>query len=558
MQQPPSEDLLTHRAGLDDHGDTEATATPISGSEGVITGTFEVEEDVDVFALSTLPDHYYSFSCLRVGWTDCPGFVQGVSGQWFWRSNGAPIFFFKATGTGPIPIVMYAAGSAGTYTLEVQDLGLDDHGDSAASATPSTPSSTPIQGAIESPIDRDVFSFTAQAGHVYQFLCDAVPSQAAWYLEFRDPAGTLLDKAWLGMDVTSVTAAEISSPGTYTITVSPEVDALRSGTYSCRLEDIGSDDHGDTIAAATPVTPASPALNVAGRMDTRQDVDVFSFSAQAGHTYRATLKPGTFAGPTRLQLKNASGTVLDSQQTVFLQRTATVNETWFLEVQTDITSTTLGTYSLDFVDFGVDDHGNTIALATPITPGSITSGFHQNSSDLDFFTFSATADTLYRVACITCTVEIRTATGTVSRFATGSNPTWYNFEAPATGPLYIRTSSSGGTYTVELQETGHDDFGDTTATAEPLTLGVSKTGNMEIIFDKDVFSIPLTGGQAYTLSLNNGNRFIATLFAPDGTTVPRNITGNFTAPATGTYFVQVTSNVTATQFPTGFYFLQIQ
>jgi hypothetical protein len=330
--------------GPDDHGDSQATASPLSADASVISGRFELRADVDAFALASVPGHYYSLTCSSTVWPDCQASVLGVTGEWFRRSNAPAIFYFKAPAAGPVLILLTATGETGTYSLQVQDVGLDDHGDSAASATPRVPSAEPIQGVIEAPIDRDVFAFTAEAGHVYQLLCEATPERVAWHLEIQDAAGTVLDTAPVVVGGSSVVSAEITTPGTYTVAIFGTTTAPRSGSYSCRLEDVGPDDHDDTLTAATAVTlPAT----VTGRWETRRDVDVFSFSAQAGHTYRVTCKIETYADPCWLRLKSASGTELLPSQQVSLQLTATADEPWFVELQGNLLTPWLESYVLE-------------------------------------------------------------------------------------------------------------------------------------------------------------------------------------------------------------------
>jgi hypothetical protein len=57
---------------------------------------------------------------------------------------------------------------------------------------------------------------------------------------------------------------------------------------SCRLEDLGLDDHSDQLADATPLTFGVP-VSIQGHY--RRDVDILSFTATEGHVYALTSPP---------------------------------------------------------------------------------------------------------------------------------------------------------------------------------------------------------------------------------------------------------------------------
>src|SRR5205823_5297331 len=61
-----------------------------------------------------------------------------------------------------------------------------------------------------------------------------------------------------------------------------------AGPYTYTLEDLGPDDHGDTLATADAITFGTTSQ---GNLETTSDLDVFTFTATANHIYRFSVTP---------------------------------------------------------------------------------------------------------------------------------------------------------------------------------------------------------------------------------------------------------------------------
>lgn len=155
---------------LDDHGDSEATATPMVA--GVpLSGSIELPGDRDVLAFDALKDGIYRLalsnrnSCplqIRPGEPTVTAIDVSLAGMapalLDFEPSADVRMFFELTGTG-------------ACTVELSSLGFDDHGDTQAEATVlATPS---VSGRFELPDDVDVFQLTLNGGQTYSFSAAA-------------------------------------------------------------------------------------------------------------------------------------------------------------------------------------------------------------------------------------------------------------------------------------------------------------------------------------------------------------------------------------------------
>ncbi|ATB40102.1 hypothetical protein CYFUS_005550 [Cystobacter fuscus] len=386
----------------------------------------------------------------------------------------------------------------------------DDHGNTPAESSPVIIDAPPTGGAFESTEDVDVFSFQAQAGHIYAFTCNPGGGATDCRVSLSDAAGQVL--AVDNNGGTGFIVYEYPTAGTYFFRVS----SGQVGTYTYRLEDLGFDDHGDTPSEATPVTPSS--TSVGAILHATTDVDVFSFEAAAGHIYE--LACNTSAFDCDLVLLNALGTVVasDTTHTTYARVRVELNTpgTYFFRIQPG--GSTVGAYTYRLQDLGVDDHGDTLATATPITPG--TSGVpaqFEVSRDEDWFSFTATAGRLYDFTCSTasidCDVYLLDATGNVvAADTTSTTVTRVRRKFTTGGTFYYRVVASSGwnvsytSYTYRLQDLGVDDHGDTLATATPITPSASWVpAQFEVSRDEDWFSFTATAGRLYEFSCSTAS-----------------------------------------------------
>lgn len=183
--------------GPEDHGDTVETATALPAGTASVQAKMEVLSDSDVFSLAVLPRHHYRVSCTIDGRKMCDVTSAAPGGEFSsppssdrtrttFKASEATQFVRAQTSDG-IP----ALWVEGHYTLQFEDLGEDDYGDTLATATPLTGPVQAVPGRIPDTFDHDFFSFEATAGRSYQFGCDwkTNPAQEQLYADFRNAQG---------------------------------------------------------------------------------------------------------------------------------------------------------------------------------------------------------------------------------------------------------------------------------------------------------------------------------------------------------------------------------
>jgi hypothetical protein len=200
----------------------------------------------------------------------------------------------------------------------------------------------------------------------------------------------------------------------------------------------------------------------------------------------------------------------------------------------------------------VDDHGDTQATATPITPSaSFTNAALEVSGDTDWFSFTAVARQALDFSCSTtnfdCDLGLYDSSGTLLLADTASSTSAqviYRFAAAGTYFVKVHSGSTGyGSYSYRLNDRGVDDHSDTATGATVLTLGATTAGKIELIGDLDFFAVELVAGTSYTAS-TTGISTTLTVYGPDQTTVlgTGTNTRTFTSAAGGgTHYVRVQS-----------------
>jgi hypothetical protein len=222
----------------DEDGDsTQAARTLEPGIDA--PGILDVD-DVDFLALSVQPGRFYRVSCVAeqggCGLSQAPLPLP---------RPGVPILI-EAMNAETVSI--YVTGPAGTrYVVRAEDLGVDDHGDTATEATPLTAPSA-MTGIIQGLSDLDVFSFPGVDGHVYRIGCAGTAGEPGWLLRLVHPSGHDLAFIGGGTGAASELTHEAQVDGTYSVVVASP-PAGRVGSYDCGLEDLGPAATGAASAA---------------------------------------------------------------------------------------------------------------------------------------------------------------------------------------------------------------------------------------------------------------------------------------------------------------------
>jgi hypothetical protein len=500
--------------GVDDHGDTVATATSIAPSATGTPGRIEYPGDWDVFSFSAEAGHIYELTCTGSD-GDCDLDLVDAAGtllaQDIAPSSSARIL--HELGTAGTYFVKLRYGNAlsttmGNYTYQLKDLGLDDHGDTQATATLITPSATGSPGRVETVGDLDYFSFAGSMNTTYEFSCTS--SDFDCNVVLYDAFGVVLlsdTRTTFSAKVTYV----VRTAGTFYVRVYSGAATL--GSYTYQLKDLGTDDHGNTLDNATPVTPSTTFANA--RIDSSADVDVFSFTALAGHIYEVECTSSDF--DCNLVLMDSVGvTIASDTRTTFSARVRAelaAEGIYYFRIEPGTAS--FGNYSYRVRDLGVDDHGDTVATATPITPSATGSPAQvETVGDLDYFSFAGSANTTYEFSCTSsdfdCNVVLYDGSGTVLLSDTRTT-----FSAKVTyvvrtvGTFYVRVYSGAatfGAYTYQLKDLGTDDHGNTLDNATPVTPStIFANARIDSAADVDMFSFTALAGHIYEVECTSSD-----------------------------------------------------
>ncbi|MBI3183679.1 MAG: pre-peptidase C-terminal domain-containing protein [Myxococcales bacterium] len=550
--------------GPDDHGDTPAAATAIAlGSSGA--GRLEINQDVDVFSFTATSGRIYRFKAtsgplsnvISARMLNSTGAVLATSDTSFSSSTVA----YEATAGGTIYAEVKSLSSYGnstSYAYVLDDLGPDDHGDSVAAATSIAANFSATTGSIETLGDVDVFRFIAVAGNVYRFTC-TVSSYGACKPVMKNPAGVTVATSAYGGTYTSVVGHEAAVSGTHYVEVTFGSSYYgNTGTYTYRLDDLGPDDHGDSPATATSITPS--ANRSSANLEIHNDVDVFAFTAAAGRIYRFTCAGGTSSQPFALRVLNSMSVDLKAWTTAGSGYATSIvgyepatTGTYYVEISGGNYYAVAGPYTYTLEDLGPDDHGDTLATATALTPPASGQAALELGNDTDVFSFTAAAGNLYRFTCTpgtlsSCGLRLKDSFGTVLATGGGYSSIVAAFTAPASGVYYAEVSTSyfgtGGNYTYRVDDVGTDDHGDSYTSATPLMgLSAFASGTIEYAGDRDYFSISLGAGESHTV-VSSGVYIYVTVYGTSGVTQVAPVGSpplSFITTGAGTYYLQVVS-----------------
>ena len=360
-------------------------ATPITAGE-TQAHSINPAGDHDWFAVTAEAGHIYGFTATE-NVIDLYLLLFDTDGSTALRYQDYPSLRYElpAAGTYYLRVQGYSSSSTGTYTLTVTDLGLDDHGDAAASATALVVDEPPTLGGIETAGDQDWFSFTADAGHIYAFA--ASESNINLTLRLFDRDGTTM----LRYQDFAYFTVELATAGTYYLWVQA-YSSTATGGYNVSVTDLGLDDHGDVAASATAlVVDDPPAL---GGIETAGDQDWFSFTADAGHIYAFAASESNIDLTLRLFDRDGT-TMLRYQDFAYFTVELATAGTYYLWVQA-YSGTTTGGYNVSVTDLGLDDHGDAASSATAlVVDDPPTLGGIETAGDRDWFSFTADAGHIY-------------------------------------------------------------------------------------------------------------------------------------------------------------------
>ncbi len=485
--------------GLDDHSDEAAFGTPLDSDNRLVSGRFERQEDMDCFSVAQLPDRIYRARWVGTNFNPVVSVV--LPGGQVLTSSGYSTtgIVWKAPQGLPAAVRMQDGYSSSlpSYSVAVEDLGFDDHSNTLSNATPAA-YGVPVGGRLELFDDVDTFSFTGTVGRIIQVtaaLPAGTPFNQAIHLTVVDPRGTVLDEA------DNTVGVQISAAGLYKVQVERggyfTADDLVG--YTLTIVDQGVDDHAGVSTGATPITLGTPA---AGNIQYAADVDAFAFTGLANHVYQVACTLGT--GTCNVTVKDAVGQVVANSNSTTLLFLALSGQRFVVEVNSGTSySTVLGAYSLTVNDLGLEDHGSTITTATPLTVGTAMPGSLNFVNDVDAFSFTAVAGSIYAATLTPAgnvRVEVRDPSNNL--LASSSYDSVVSFRAPTNGTYFILLSnySVSAGYSLSVTNRGVDDHSNTATGATALTLGTSLGGEIQYQGDVDFFSVPVISGHHHLVT----------------------------------------------------------
>ena len=406
----------------------------------------------------------------------------------------------------------------GLFSLTTGALGPDDHGDDAARATPVSATGLSTSANWERTGDVDVLSLQATAGHAYALSC---ASTRGCRISVTTASGAVLVN-----NAASSTANALFTPSTSgAVFLQFSAFTAGSGAYAWTLTDTSIDDVGDTASTALPITIGTTR---SAALQTSSDRDVFSFSSQAGRGYRATCSSAT-RYVCAMVVRDASGSSLGStsySSSSGSPTTVSFSTNTATTVTIEVSGAATGSYALELVDLGADDHGNTAATATAGQLGVATTGTIQLSGDVDVFSFSATAGSLYVAQCASsgtylCAMTVRDGSGLTVASSSSGVSTSASFSALGAGTytVEVRAQYTGylGAYTLTVSSAGADDFGDTAATAGAITVGSTVNGITQFQYDRDVMSFTAVTGRIYVATCTTSVSYLCGFTVRDTT-----------------------------------------
>ena len=310
-----------------------------------------------------------------------------------------------------------------------------------------------------------------------------------------------------------------------------------------------NDPFGDDLDHATTITPGQV---VRGVIDRGGDIDVFKFTVEPDKIVHLSLASKSLSG-TMLFLHDSNGNVIDETYAGIwnwddhpfldgyperLLWLAQDGGEYYVSVFNRI-SRDLGRYKLSFeVSDRIDDHGDDISTATPISIEDNPDAVINWKKDIDFFRVPAVKGQGYRIQLRAGTIHRVDARlvdpdgRTIVR--TDWNIDHILWRAPETSHYFIAVSSSwNGTYTFDISLTDYrldlipespsqsnqppdqhqeipDDHTDTASGATSVSIGDENSFNFHDREDVDWFMFNAEAGKSYIVSVSGNDAAIET------------------------------------------------
>ena len=379
----------------DDHGHLIASASPLAVGEAV-PGSIDYPNDVDTFAFDAREGDKYEIDVALGTLYRADVSLYDSSGRLldsgYVREDYRRLPTWRADDEGRVFVEVSVDRREGTYTLTVSQIG-DDYGDTVETAALAAVGES-VAGSIEHPEDEDLFAFDAVAGEIYEIdvALGTLPDSG---LVLYDSGGRWLTAVGnRGDSPVSRIIWRSSRTGRLFAGVDGSVDGTGTYVLTVSASDI-VDDHGGAVATASPVALGEP---VSGSLEYRGDEDFFAFDVREGNFYQIDVVTGALRHPG-LELSDAGGR--SHGYVPLYGAPGTTRVAWRAEgtgrLFAAVYGEDTGTYTLTVSSSAVeDDHGDTIATASPVAVGGTVRGTVEREHDIDIFWFDMRAGGIYR------------------------------------------------------------------------------------------------------------------------------------------------------------------
>lgn len=339
-----------------------ATFTPLPTTGAPVEGTIEespiIGDSADrYFEFEATGEHVYrlTMACENMG--GCRVYVADARGMAFHEASSASSddpelldFSFRPVRAGRQVIAFspHNAQRVNRYSLQLQAIA-DDHGDLAETATPLSQGNVTFEGTLQARADTDVFTFSAQAGERLQVRCTLPGANpgTAFPATVSSVSGKLPAEGPAEDGVVRTTES-----GPHFIHLSQGSGTEAPLQYRCSLRSLTHDDHGDTLAEATPLGAPS---TVDGWFEARGDVDVFQVELALDAHYQVSCSPPSGTSCS-FRVANAAGGVLMERLHVTTATPATVTALSAGVHQIQVRGSGVHGYQLQFRLGGTDEH----------------------------------------------------------------------------------------------------------------------------------------------------------------------------------------------------------
>lgn len=455
---PRGRSAVVDFAVFTDYGDSIELAAATAVGDTIRGGLGRGDQDYFVFSV---PADVFRLRAFTEGDTGPEGALYDENGALiahdFDTGEGSNFLIIRelAAGTYFVSVTRGAGGyshGTGDYSLTLEEAEADDHGDSSASATSVSVGDT--VRAVLTPGDHDYFEFPVPADGftVRAFAQGETDTYGALY----DGNGTRIasdNSSGAGLNFHIVRDLD---PGTHHLSVG----GWTTGSYAVIVEEAGADDHGDSTAAATPVSIGDTVSGVL----TPGDQDYFEFPVSTDGFRLGVFTQGTTDAVGALYDGNGARLADDDDSgegdNFHIIRTLDAGR-YYVRVSGGY-GREAGYYSLILEGAGPDDHGNTIATATSVSIGDTVPGVLA-ARDRDFFEFSVPTDGLRLSAFTQGNADtdgvLYDASGSwiTHDHSSGEGANFHIIRELDAGTYYLQVTGGGGSYVLILEEAADPD-----------------------------------------------------------------------------------------------------